>query len=576
MKEAKTSVPPQPDWILKSDQFAEKFTKALASIHPEVGSQIGYSEFDKKGLLWEEDLDEKEKAFFTEWQKNSESEMTNTKDLELKTDHQVFQIWLKNQIETIETSKKEHEVFFGEGNRFVYQSLQAISNSQSSPERKSAAVDRFKIYVHGDKEHKPFLEAMQEAFITRLQKYKGAHPLLPYRGQVEQYQKDSTALLSGVEEMLKDSGRSDWAEDWELYKKQSAAFDEFTKNQVLPNSRISPRLPEAVYIQTLRQRGIESTPAQLISTGLADYKKLYKEFESQARVVAKLHRLSDVHPAAVIKFLKSKPVAGTKEVENLYKTADLRLAKILSDHQIISVPQAPLKIRMAGEAESKAVPVPHLLPPPLINNKGARPEFVVPSAANGAPFDDFSSPYSAMILTAHEGRPGHDMQFSQMLDHGLSVIRSRYAANNVNIEGWALYAEDIVFPYFGPEEKLFALQTRLWRMARMFLDPQLQLGKIKDQRVLEVFTKELGVSEAMANLELRRYKFEDIGQAPSYYEGYKLVKKMRNESEKTLAADFNQKCFNDRLLSFGLLPLKIASQRMSAEPKCVPASERRL
>lgn len=31
------------------------------------------------------------------------------------------------------------------------------------------------------------------------------------------------------------------------------------------------------------------------------------------------------------------------------------------------------------------------------------------------------------------------MQFSQKLDNGQSIIRSRYANNNVNIEGWALY-----------------------------------------------------------------------------------------------------------------------------------------
>lgn len=88
-----------------------------------------------------------------------------------------------------------------------------------------------------------------------------------------------------------------------------------------------------------------------------------------------------------------------------------------------------------------------------------------------------------------------------------------------------MYAEDLIFPYLSPEEQLFAYQTRLWRVARMFLDPQFQTGEIKDQRVIDVFTKELGISQVMANLELRRYKYNDIGQAPSYYEGYLLVKK---------------------------------------------------
>jgi uncharacterized protein (DUF885 family) len=164
------------------------------------------------------------------------------------------------------------------------------------------------------------------------------------------------------------------------------------------------------------------------------------------------------------------------------------------------------------------------------------------------------------------------MQFSQMLDQGVSVIRSRYAMNSVNIEGWALFAEDLVYPYLSPEEQFFAIQTRLWRVARMFLDPQLQLGQISEQRVLDVFTKELGVSSAMAHLEARRYKFDDIGQAPSYYHGYLIVKKMRDEAAKRLGDSFSLRCFNDKLLTFGLLPLRISSERMKRELTCADSA----
>ncbi len=66
---------------------------------------------------------------------------------------------------------------------------------------------------------------------------------------------------------------------------------------------------------------------------------------------------------------------------------------------------------------------------------------------------------------------GHDVQFSSMLDGNVSLIRARYAFNNVNTEGWGLYAEDLVFPYLSQKEQLVALQTRLWRIARTFLDP---------------------------------------------------------------------------------------------------------
>ncbi len=58
-------------------------------------------------------------------------------------------------------------------------------------------------------------------------------------------------------------------------------------------------------------------------------------------------------------------------------------------------------------------------------------------------------------------------------------------------------------------------------------------------------SKELGVSEAMTNLELRRYKYDDIGQAPSYFYGYLIVKEMRSKAQEKSGDQFRLKCFND-------------------------------
>ncbi|MNL30143.1 hypothetical protein D3C87_1518630 [compost metagenome] len=181
------------------------------------------------------------------------------------------------------------------------------------------------------------------------------------------------------------------------------------------------------------------------------------------------------------------------------------------------------------------------------------------------PFDDFSHEFAAMGITAHEGRPGHDLQFSRVLDVGVSTIRAIYAMNSANAEGWGLYAEDLVYPYLKEEEQFFSIQMRLWRMARAFLDPQIQLGLIKDQRVMDVFTKELGVSKEMATLELRRYSTQSPGQAPAYYYGYTMVKKARAEGEKAQGAKFNLKCFNDQILSYGLLPLPMVLEKVQQD-----------
>jgi uncharacterized protein (DUF885 family) len=390
---------------------------------------------------------------------------------------------------------------------------------------------------------------------------------------VEQYLLESPEYLTGIKKLLEKSGRTDWQEDFVRFSKQVEIYDNFLRKTLIPKARTDYKLPKEIYSHILRIRGITAKPEELIEAGVSDYKKVYRQFESTAKEVARKLKLKTTAPVSVLRHLKAKQVTQIDEVRKLYVEADQFLSKLIESNDAVTLPKAPLKIRFAGEAESKANPVPHLEPPPLVNNKGERPEFVVPTSSTGKlPFDDFSYLAAALILTAHEGRPGHDLQFSSMLDNGISIIRARYAFNNVNVEGWGLYAEDLVCPHLPAESRLAALQMRLWRIARSFLDPQVQLGKIQTERVVQLFTQELGVSEVMANLEVRRYTYDDPGQAPSYYHGLKKILEMKSAAQSRIGDDFREKCFNDAVLAMGLLPLDLIKQRLVSSLNCKVAN----
>jgi len=109
---------------------------------------------------------------------------------------------------------------------------------------------------------------------------------------------------------------------------------------------------------------------------------------------------------------------------------------------------------------------------------------------------------------------------------------------------------------------------RLWRMARMFLDPEVQTGKSGHDDVIKVFTKELGVSPVMANLEFRRYTFQDPGQAPSYYYGLLKLRATKKIVSKKLGKSFSELCFNDAVLKMGLLPVDIIQDELMNHLKC--------
>ena len=169
-------------------------------------------------------------------------------------------------------------------------------------------------------------------------------------------------------------------------------------------------------------------------------------------------------------------------------------------------------------------------------------------------FDDFTFAAASWTLTAHEGRPGHELQFASMVERGLSIARSVYAMNSVNVEGWALYAEAEMKPYLPLDGQLIALQHRLLRAGRAFLDPGLQAGTITKEVATRVLMQDVVVSEAMALQEVERYTFRAPGQATSYFCGYEHLMALRTEVERILGEDFDRSAYHDFVLGQGLLP----------------------
>jgi uncharacterized protein (DUF885 family) len=215
-------------------------------------------------------------------------------------------------------------------------------------------------------------------------------------------------------------------------------------------------------------------------------------------------------------------------------------------------------------------------PPPLIGNTGERGVFVLPvrnPSAGGDAYDDFDFSAVTWTLSAHEGRPGHDLQYSAMIEQGVSQARSLYAFNSVNVEGWALYAEAEVLPYEPLEGQLIALQFRLLRAARAFLDPMLNLGRLDVAAARRVLADDVVLSPAMVRQEIDRYTFRAPGQAGSYFYGYTRLLELRAEIELALGKAFDRKAFNDCVLAQGLLPPNLIAAAVRAE--LLPAAHRR-
>jgi uncharacterized protein (DUF885 family) len=169
-------------------------------------------------------------------------------------------------------------------------------------------------------------------------------------------------------------------------------------------------------------------------------------------------------------------------------------------------------------------------------------------------YDDFTYDTASWTLIAHEARPGHELQFDSMVEHGVSLARALFAFNSTNVEGWGLYSEYIMLPYMPLEAQLMSLDYRLLRAARAFLDPELQAGKITPEQALKVLTNDVVLSDAFAREEVERFTLRMPGQANSYFYGYTKLMALRAETQTALGEKFNALHFHDFLLAQGLLP----------------------
>ena len=135
----------------------------------------------------------------------------------------------------------------------------------------------------------------------------------------------------------------------------------------------------------------------------------------------------------------------------------------------------------------------------------------------GAKMDDFTHDSVTWTLTAHEARPGHELQFATMMEGGVSIARAVFAFNSANVEGWGLYAEALVKQYLPLNGQVGTLQLRLMREARAFLDPMVNLGLMEPAQAEAFLVKEVGLSAPMAKQEIDRYTIRAPGQATAYY-----------------------------------------------------------
>ncbi|MEO8445173.1 MAG: DUF885 domain-containing protein [Gammaproteobacteria bacterium] len=545
----------QPEWIAKSNEEAQQLLDVYARFYPEMAGALGVAGLDSRVIDLGPALSERVQAAFRATARDLEEQSATSMDPRVRQDIEILRQDALLQADVATANQRYLLPDFDVAEQ-VYSGIRALLTAQVATERQPAALTRLQRYAGLEAGYTP-LAVQAEAQVREQLATPGL--LFPFRADLEQQLTNSTSYLDGVAELLDQYKIRGGDKALKELRLQVAAWNDFLRREVLPKTREDFRLPAELYALRLREVGVDIPPAELAARARISFMEIRNQMFALAPVVARDLGLSATDYPGVIRELRSRQVPAEATVP-LYRERLAALEKIIRQDDIVSLPDREAIIRLATAAESASVPAPQMKPPPFVNNQGEQGEFVLPLTmppvdGKSVPgrLEDFTFDAVTWTLTAHEARPGHELQFASMVKNGVSLARALFAFNSVNVEGWALYAEAEVQPYLPLDGQLIALQFRLLRAARAFLDPGLQQGTISLAEARRILTTEVVVTDAMAEQELQRYTFRAPGQATSYFYGYQRLLGLRANTEIRLGERFDRRRFHDFVLAQGLL-----------------------
>jgi len=563
-----------PQWVERSNQDAQVLLKVIARFNPEAASRFGVTGQDEQVIDLQPKFQEREREATRQAQRQLEHMLAEEKDPAVRQDLEIMIKAAKRDIRQSELEEK-YELLYVNLHELVFFGTHALLDDQVAPERRSAALVRLRKYAGMEPGSTSIVRLAEERTRESL-KTPGLEG--PFKGEVEKNFGNEAAYIEGVGKLFQKYQIAGYEEPYARLKQQMADYHTFIEKEILPRARTDFRLPPEMYAFRLEEVGVEMPPDQLAAMAHASFNEIQNEMMVLAPAVAKEKGLKVTDYRDVIRELKKDQWPGQSILPNYEKRIAV-VEQIIRREHLVTLPQRPMDIKLASEAESAAVPAPNMRPPRLIGNTGEHGTFMLPLRTPPAPgskkvlqYDDFTFDAASWTLVAHEGRPGHELQFDSMLERGVSTARAFFSFNSVNVEGWGLYSEAILQPFMPADGQLISLQHRLMRAARAFLDPELQAGKTTPEQARHILMDDVCLSEAMANQEVERYMFWAPGQAPSYFYGYTQLMRLRADTEKDMGTQFDQERFHDFVLAQGLLPPPLLRQAVFAQfvPKQTP------
>lgn len=554
------------NWVEVSNQNSMLLLDVIAKHYPEYAGSLGLDGYDEEIQDLTSGFRERHLNDFEKAKDQILTLLENTEDGPINQDLQIMLTEVSITIEGIHLYEK-YLLPYWDVSTLMYFGIRSLLEDRIPEDRQKAALVRLRKYVGSEKGFEPLSDLM-----LQIMKDEWSDPkrMPPFKEEVERNLNTSDKYIIEIGELFEKYKIKGYKKDYEKLIEQVRNLNAYVRKEILPKSRTDFKLPPEVYAFGLKERGVDMPVDELQRRAKVAFKELQAQMQVLSNKIAEEQQFESNDYRDVIRSLK-KIQLDSASILPLYRRHMKEIEAIIKREEIVSLPERGMKMRLATKAESASSPAPFFSRPRLIGNTGEFGEFVLPlklsGGSDGSPLliDDFTNKAASWMLASHEARPGHELQFSSIIELGVSQARMIFAMNSVNIEGWGLYMEEQMLPYLPIEGQLMILWSRALRASRAFLDPGLNLGYIETAEARRFLQDENIVSEGLIRGELERYRYLAPGQATSYFNGYLRLMELRVETELLLGEKFNQLEFHDFILSQGMLPLKLTREAVLNE-----------
>ena len=231
------------------------------------------------------------------------------------------------------------------------------------------------------------------------------------------------------------------------------------------------------------------------------------------------------------------------------------------DKQIVSLTSDPVEVVPTPVFMRRPSPASCENPGPL--DAGQRTFYdvsPVPDEWDAQHAESFLREYNsrAMLgLTIHEAVPGHYVQLAAA-NRNPSKLRAVLESGSF-VEGWAVYAERMMIDagYGGndPLMKLVNRKTYLRSVVNALIDQGIQAGNMTRAEAMKLLTHDAFQEEAEAAAKWERAELSDT-QLSTYFVGVQEHFELRREAERRWGKAFSLNVYNDRVISYGSIPVR--------------------